>query len=76
MSFSIKIPHLQRYFLYLVWLTLAITGVYFAYSQDWQMQDPSDLSVNVLKTHGIAAAIFLVIFGSLIAVHIRLALRI
>lgn len=76
MSFSIKIPHLQRYFLYIIWLILALTGVYFAYSQDWQMQDPSDVTVNILKTHGIAAAIFLVMFGSLLAVHIRLALRI
>lgn len=39
------------------------------------MQDPSDFTVNVLKTHGISAAIFLVIFGSVIAVHIRIALN-
>lgn len=75
MSFSIRIPSLQRNVLYLSWVILAITGLYFAYTQDWKMQDPSDLTVNALKTHGITAAIFLVLFGSLLAVHCRLALK-
>jgi hypothetical protein len=39
------------------------------------MQDPSDLTVDALKTHGITAALFLVLFGSLLAVHIKLALK-
>ena len=75
MSFSIKIPLIQRYSMYLVWLILAFTGAYFAYSQDWKMQDPSELTVNILKSHGISAAIFLIIFGSLLSVHIKLALQ-
>lgn len=75
MSFSVKIPHTQRYFLYLIWLILSLTGLYFAYSQDWQMQEPSDLTVNILKTHGIAAAIFLIMLGALLAVHIQIALK-
>lgn len=76
MSFSIKIPHAPRYFLYSIWLILSFTGLYFAYFQDWQMQDPSDFTVNVLKAHGIAAAIFLLILGALLAVHIQLAFKV
>jgi cell division protein FtsW (lipid II flippase) len=75
MSFSIRIPSLQRNVLYLSWVILAITGLYFAYTLDWKMQDPSDLTVDALKTHGITAALFLVLFGSLLAVHIKLALK-
>ena len=76
MSFSIKIPRLQRSILYFSWTILAVTGLYFAYCLDWKMQDPSDLTVNALKAHGITAAIFLVIFGFLLAVHIKLALKV
>lgn len=75
MVFTVKIPKLQRYFFYLIWISLVVTGVYFAYFQSWQMQEPSTLTVNFLKIHGITAAIFLIIFGSLITVHIRLALQ-
>jgi len=76
MHFSIQLSKSHRYLLYLVWLILCLTGVYFAYSQDWQQQFPSDFSTASLKIHGISAALMSVLIGSLLSVHIRLSLRI
>lgn len=75
MRLTIRLSNLHRRSLYLIWLVISISGVYFAYSQDWQMQEPSDLSVQTLKVHGIFAALMLLMIGSLITTHIRMSLH-
>lgn len=72
---SIHLSTLQRICFYTAWVAVAITGVYFAWSQDWRMDEPTDMTVNTLKIHGIAAAVMLAVFGSLASTHIRTALR-
>lgn len=57
--------------LYLVWIILSVTGIYFAFRQDWQQLDPIPLTIYTLKIHGLSAYFFLVILGSLIPLHIR-----
>ena len=71
----IRLAFIHRYFIYLIWGLLTVTGCYFAYVQDWQMQLPTNLTVVTLKLHGIAAAIMLILLGSLMTVHIKLSLR-
>lgn len=76
MHFSIQLSKSHRYLLYSVWLVLCLTGIYFAYSQDWQQQLPTAFSMANLKIHGVGAALMLILIGSLLPVHIRLSLRI
>lgn len=75
MRLTIRLSKLHRWSLYFVWLILCVTGLYFAYTQDWQMMDPSDLSVQTLKIHGIFAALMLILVGSLLSTHIKLSLH-
>lgn len=76
MQFSIRLPKNHKWTLYCVWGLISVTGVYFAYSQDWMMLAPSDWTIYSLKMHGICASIMWLLIGSLIAVHIKLSLRI
>lgn len=59
MNISIRLSKPHRWGLYVVWAILSITGLYFAYIQDWQMQEPTEWTVNILKLHGISAAFML-----------------
>lgn len=75
MRVTIRLTKLHRWSLYFVWFVISISGVYFAYSQDWQMQEPSEVSVQTLKVHGIFATLMLLIIGSLMTTHVKLSLR-
>lgn len=75
MNISIRLSKPHRWGLYAVWSILSITGIYFAYAQDWQMQEPTEWSVNTLKLHGLSAAVMLLLVGSLLSVHVRLSLH-
>ncbi len=72
-SNRIKLGTTHKWLSYLIWLVVAISGVIFTFRQDYQMLDPSEFSVNILKMHGLFAAAALVIFGSLIGTHIHSA---
>jgi disulfide bond formation protein DsbB len=75
MRLSIRLSKLHRWSLYLIWLVISLSGLYFSWSQDWLMQEPSDTSVNTLKIHGIFATLMLLVIGSLITTHIKLSLH-
>ena len=75
MNISIRLSKPHRWGLYVVWAILSITGLYFAYIQDWQMQEPTEWTVNILKLHGISAAFMLLFVGSLLSLHVRLSLN-
>lgn len=72
---TIHLSRIQKASFYSIWLLVAVSGAYFAINQDWLLHDPSDLSVDSLKVHGISAACMLVLFGSLASTHIQVALR-
>lgn len=75
MNISIRLSKSHRWGLYVVWAIVSITGLYFAYTQDWQMQEPTEWTVNTLKLHGISAAFMLLFVGSLLSLHVRLSLN-
>lgn len=75
MRASIRLSKLHRWSLYFIWLVISFSGLYFSWSQDWLMQEPSDISVNTLKIHGIFATLMLLVIGSLITTHIKLSLN-
>lgn len=75
MNFSIRLSNVHRWILYIVWTVMSCTGLYFAYAQDWQMQDPSQITLYTLKIHGIFAALIYLLIGSLFSVHIKLSLH-
>jgi len=72
---SIRLSQTHRWSLYAVWSVISASGLYFAYSQDWKMQIPTDLTVDTLKIHGIFAMFMLLIIGSLWSMHIRMSLH-
>ena len=72
---SIRLSKTHRWSLYIIWGVISVSGLYFAYSQDWQMQTPSDLTVDTLKIHGIFAMFMSLIIGSLWSMHIRMSLH-
>lgn len=74
MRTSIRLAKIHKYTLYLIWTTLSVTGLYFAYSQDWKMYDPNIATMYSLKIHGICSSIMLVLLGTLIPVHIQISL--
>ena len=76
MRFSIQLSKFHRYSVYIVWCVLSISGLYFFYVQDWQMQEPNQWSLWSLKTHGIFAAAMIFLIGSIVPVHIKLSLKI
>ncbi|ESK40164.1 hypothetical protein P256_00604 [Acinetobacter nectaris CIP 110549] len=76
MKVSIRLPKIQQTSLYVVWTILSITGLYFAYTQDWKMYDPSVWTTYTLKLHGICASLMLILIGTLIPIHIQLSLEV
>lgn len=58
---------------YALWLLLAVTGVWWWWDQDIQMNDPTERASLLVKLHGIAAAFALVWFGSILSTHVRVA---
>lgn len=75
MKVSIRLPKFHRTFLYVIWSVLSITGLYFVYTQDWKMYDPTIWTTYTLKLHGISASLMLILIGSLIPIHIQLSLE-
>lgn len=75
MKTSTRLHKMHKYTLYVIWIILSITGLYFAYSQDWRGDDPSELTVYSLKLHGVCASVMLVLIGSLIPIHIQRSLE-
>ncbi|SDB85328.1 hypothetical protein SAMN05421733_102208 [Acinetobacter boissieri] len=75
MKTSIRLPKIQKYTLYVIWFILSVTGLYFAYSQDWKGYDPSEMTVYSLKLHGVCASMMLILIGTLIPIHIQRSLE-
>ncbi|MBF7682126.1 hypothetical protein I2F27_02070 [Acinetobacter sp. B5B] len=75
MNTSIRLPKIHKYTLYIIWAVLSVTGLYFAYSQDWKKYDPSEFTVYSLKVHGICASLMLILIGTLIPIHIQRSLE-
>lgn len=72
-SNRIRLGSLHKVVSYSIWLILAITGVVWTWRQDWLMTLPDDFSVNMLKIHGVFAALSLIILGTLISTHMKAA---
>lgn len=72
---SIRLSKLHRWSLYVIWGVISISGLYFAFSQDWKMQTPTDLTVNTLKIHGVFAMFMLLTIGSLLSMHVKISLH-
>jgi magnesium-transporting ATPase (P-type) len=75
---SIRLKHLQRYFLYIVLALLFLTGVAWAY-WNYLAASPGDFEISakawVMKIHGAAAMAILVLIGMLLSGHVRFAWR-
>ena len=75
---SIRLKHLQRYFLYIVLALLFLTGVAWAY-WNYLAASPGDFEISAkawaMKIHGAAAMAILVLIGMLLSGHVRFAWR-
>jgi thiosulfate reductase cytochrome b subunit len=75
---SIRLKHLQRYFLYIVLALLFLTGVAWAY-WNYLTASPGDFEISAkawaMKIHGAAAMAILVLIGMLLSGHVRFAWR-
>ena len=72
-SNRIKLGTTHKWLSYLIWLVVAISGVVYTFRQDYLLVEPDSTSVNILKIHGLFAAVTLIIFGSIIGTHIHSA---
>jgi hypothetical protein len=70
---TIRLIPWHRWLCYAVWLLLCVTGVWWWWDQDLQMNDPTERASLLMKVHGMAAAVVLVLFGSLLSTHVRVA---
>ena len=75
---SIRLKHLQRYFLYVVLALVFLSGVAWAY-WNYFVTSPGDFEMSAkawaMKLHGGAAMAVLVLIGMLLNVHVRFAWR-
>lgn len=71
--FSIRLPKLQRWATYFALATVAVSGLVWSLLHDALQAGWMQAEHRLLITHGIAAAISLVIVGGLLPLHIRLA---
>lgn len=73
---TMKLSLIHRNLLYITWTILSITGLYFAYFQDFQENLPTVFTLYTLKIHGVFSSFFLILLGSLIPIHIQLFIKI
>jgi cation transport ATPase len=75
---SIRLKHLQRYFLYAVVALLFLSGVAWTY-WNYLAVSPGDFETSAktwaMKIHGAAAMAILVLIGMLLSGHVRFAWR-
>jgi magnesium-transporting ATPase (P-type) len=75
---SIRLKHLQRYFLYAVLALLFLSGMAWAY-WNYLAASPGDFETSAktwaMKIHGAAAMAILVLIGMLLTGHVRFAWR-
>jgi hypothetical protein len=75
---SIRLKHLQRYFLYAVLALLFLSGVAWTY-WNYLAASPGDFETSAktwaMKIHGAAAMAILVLIGMLLSGHVRFAWR-
>lgn len=75
---SIRLKRLQRYFLYIVFAALFLSGAAWAY-WNYLTASPGDFEAGaktwVLKIHGAAAMAILILIGMLLNGHVRFAWR-
>ncbi len=69
----IRLSFWYRWCCYAVWLIISITGVWWWWDQQIQMNDPELRAVWLIKAHGIMAAACLIILGSLLPTHMQSA---
>lgn len=72
---TIRLHPWHRVLVYLVLFIIAATGLFWTVLEDVLMQGPGPLPALLLKTHGICSAVALMVFGSLLPTHMRLAWR-
>lgn len=70
---TVRLVPWHRWLCYVVWLVVLITGVWWWWDQDQQMNDPAERALLLIKIHGVFAAIALLLFGSLLSTHVRVA---
>lgn len=70
---TIRLLPWHRWLCYAVWWLLLLTGVWWWIDQDLQMNDPAERAIVLIKLHGVMAALALMLFGSLLSTHVRVA---
>ena len=73
--FSIRLPDMQRWVNYMSLVLVALSGVLWYLMHDLLQWGWMVTERRLLITHGVAAAISLIVVGGLLPLHIRLAWR-
>jgi hypothetical protein len=73
--FSIRLPSMQRWVTYMTLVLVALSGVLWYLMHDLLQWGWMVTERRLLITHGVAAAISLIVVGGLLPLHIRLAWR-
>lgn len=74
--FSIRLPKMQRWAIYGLFATVAISGVVWCALHDFLQWESGAVEHLLLTLHGVTAALSLVALGSVLPLHIRLAWRV
>ncbi len=73
--FSIRLPSMQRWVTYMTLVLVALSGVLWYLMHDLLQWGWMVTERRLLITHGVTAAISLIVVGGLLPLHIRLAWR-
>lgn len=74
--FSIRLPNTQRWILYLTLVMVALSGGLWTLLHDLLQSGWMLAERRVLIIHGVTAAMALIMIGSLLPLHVRLAWRV
>lgn len=70
---EVRLPRWHRWVLYAGFVLVAATGIVWTFSHDVLALGPNTLERTMLEVHGASSFVALMLFGSLVPQHMRLA---